>query len=295
MKLTTLAKAEREFWTIVQSNDDDLLAWVAEWCGWFLCDKRYSSYEDGDEVRGALREFGIEPTLAVKLKHSRIVSLAREAAAAADVALAASAFIISSNVEAEFAQWQNPLRAISCIKQLPSHRFKGSVSCDVCGAPNEDEWVPMDAAQQFPSGYTAECWEVLDNTMIARWFAKADVPKPRGSDLKAFRAVLRVTSTVDPTFTAVKIAKELKKQLGGNVDTWRFFFETLGYAGVLKTDRQPGNLQEWTDASDRQGGGGRSEAPPPSCHWRRSMGFDGDVWDELFPQVRLPKALAALK
>ena len=94
-----------------------------------------------------------------------------------------------------------------------------------------------------------------------------------------------------PDETCVKIAKQLKKVFKGHLDAWSYFFEVLGFSGVLSTPVEPGYLQEWTDVSDRNKRSARSETPSPCCHWRRSMGMDGDIFHMLFPKCRLPKSL----
>lgn len=286
----SLRTAEKIFWEIVGSEDAELAEWVAAWSSSYAS-PRYSSYEEGEDVRSALREFGFEPTTTLKLSHSRIVSLGRDAAADADVSAAASVFLLSANPDQ--SQFQNPLRAVSIIKHLPKHRFTGERSCDICGEPKEQEWRPLDAAKRFPSGYTGEDWNILDNLMIVRWFHQADCPEPTANDLTAFRRVLKIVAQAPAEDNSVKIAKQLKKELKGHIDSWRYFFETLGYAGVLKTDAQPGNLQTWTNRSERRYGRGGSEVPTPCCHWRRSMGFAPDVFASLFPQIKLPASLKA--
>lgn len=285
----SLQQAEKVFWEVVASNDPELAEWVTEWRTSYAS-TRFENYDDGEDVRTALREFGYEPTTTIKVSHSRIVSLATTAAKDADVKAAASAFILSASPDPSRSQFQNPLRAISIVRNVPKHRFTGTVSCDVCGEPKEQEWLPLSAASQFPSGYTGEDWMVLDNTMIARWFSQTSCPAPRAKDLMAFRRVIKTIADAPPTATSVKIAAALKKELKGDIDSWRYFFETLGYAGVLRTNVQPGHLQAWTNACARRGAG-RSEVPTPCCHWSRSMGFDSTVFADLFPQIRMPASL----
>ncbi|MCA9175374.1 MAG: hypothetical protein KDB14_12910 [Planctomycetales bacterium] len=286
----SFATAEKIFFDILNSDDPELRAVVEAWCPWYAS-KQYSSYEDGEEVREALREHGFEPTTAVKLSHSRVVALAIEAGSGADVSAAASAFVLSASGGRHW--WQNPLRAVSIIRNLPKHRFEGSESCDICGTAKEEEWLPLDVAQRFPGGFSGEDWQVLDNLMMVRWFRQAQCPPPTSDDLAAFRRVLQVIADAPPTDSSVKVASLLKKQLKGPVDPWRYFLETLGYAGVLKTEAQPGNLQVWTNRCDRKYGQG--EVATPCCHWRRSHGFDANVFAELFPQVKLPANLKAKK
>jgi hypothetical protein len=289
-KPMSFKKAEAIFWAIVDSDDPELAEWVTEWCPWYVAPK-YSSYEDGEEVRAAFREYGLEPTTVVSMSHSRVVSLAMEAARVADVSAAAAAFIIAATPDPANARFQNPLRAVSIIRNLPKHTFAGDTACDVCGAPKQSSWKPLNAASQFPGGYTGEDWEIFDNAMIVRWFNHAAPPTPTAKHLTMFRRVLKTISDAPGTATSVKVAALLKKEHKGHIDPWRYFFETLGYAGVLQTDAQPGNLQCWTNVGDRKQGGGRSEVPTPCRHWRREMGFNAEVFADLFPQIKLPASL----
>lgn len=156
----------------------------------------------------------------------------------------------------------------------------------------KNNWSPVNAAARIPRGYTGEDWELLDNTMVMRWFAQTHCPRVSSKDLTAFRSVLQIIADAPPSATSVQIAATLKKTLRGHIDPWRYFFETLGYSGVLKTSVQPGPLQAWTNAVDRRSAS-RSDVPTPCCHWRRSMGFDAGVFQSLFPKVKLPAAIRA--
>lgn len=290
MSQNQLQDAEYVFWSLIGSNDPELVAAIASWHPCYAAPKYGKFYDKGENVRAQIESLGIDLSISLQLTHTEIVSLATDAAASANPQSAGLAFIRAAQPKNVGAVWQNPLRAISCIKTISAHEIDGDTSCAECGAPRIDEWRPISAAREFSGGYTGECWTVLRNTMVTRWFNQTEPSPPKQSHLKAFRVMLKLIAEADPKATAVKIAHRFKKELGGDVYVWRYFMETLGYAGVLKTDRQPGNLQQWTKFSERRG---RGEAPPPSCHWRRSMGFDPVVFNTLFPRIRLPADLKA--
>lgn len=286
--LMSLQSAEKRFAKIVESEDEDLIELIAEWCPWFAS-RRYGSFDEGEEIRNGLRELGIEPTAGVKLSHSRVISLAVEAALKTDVVAAADAFIMSA--QNGCAHFQNALRSISIIRNLPKHRFDGDFNCMVCGIQKEQEWYPLNAASSFKDGCAGGDSAWLDNLMTVRWFNRSVHSEPSRSEISSFNKVLKIIDGASPKDTSVKIAKVLKNEMGGDIYSWRYFFDTLGFAGVLKTGVHPGNLQAWTNFCDRDFGPARSDVASPCCFWRRSMGFDRDVFASLFQNIKLPRGL----
>lgn len=287
-----LPEIEPAFWKLVETDDPATNKILKAWAPWYV-KKTGAAYKDGDEVRAQLKALGYDPSAEIVMGHDEVVDLSRKTAAKADVAAAASAFLLSASPDPARARYQSPLRAISIIRNTPKHASTGKTSCDICGTPKKSEWSPINAAVRTKRGYTGEDWELLDNAMVTRWFAKTSAPKPKSADVAKFREVIKVFSDAPENATGVKVATALKKEFGGHIDPWRYFVETLGFCGVLKTPFMPGNLQAWTNAQGRRGGPGRSEAPSPSCYWRRKQGFDREVFETLFPEIKLPTSLHA--
>ena len=196
----------------------------------------------------------------------------------------------------ERVRWLIPLRAISNIAQLPRHPYDDhDGECGICGLPSESTWDPIRAAWTMTVGDCGEDRQVLENAMMVRWFNASVPPVTNESDIKLFDQVTRFIADADDRITAYKLAKLVKRQFKGQEETWRLFFETLGFAGVLRTDKQPGHLQQWTDWKDRAPSRAQGDARSPACYWRRELGFDSDVFHELFPECTLPKRLRACR
>jgi hypothetical protein len=150
--------------------------------------------------------------------------------------------------------------------------------------------MPMSAANDLPSGYSGEDFEIFKQTMIARWCNRTATPAITRNDEKAFKRFLKVIAEAPGKATALQVSRVLAKKLGG-FSEWSFHLEALAFAGILKTSKQPGNLQKWTDFNERKKTS--PEVPAPMCHWRRHMGFDAGVFHELFPKIALPNTLRA--
>jgi len=282
-------KAERTFLRIAASDDDELWELVCEWAPSYR--RREDDY--GNEVIARFGDHGIDPGPIVELNHNQIISRGIKAIEEANVQAAAAAFVTGIALDGwERVRWLIPLRAISNTAQLPKHSFRDDdARCKTCGQARESKWDPIQAAWSLTIGDCGEDWEVLNNVMMVRWFNQSDPPSPRKSDIAFFNRVIKFVADADKDITAYKLAKQIKCQYKGEEETWRVFFEALGFAGVLKTDKQPGHLQHWTDLEDRARPKGRGDARSPVCYWRRELGFDPVVFDELFPRCRLPKRL----
>jgi hypothetical protein len=236
-----------------------------------------------------------------------MVTMARDAVRSIDIKAAASIFLYATNPAHQDApRWVNPLRAASMIYQMPKHRFESDYDdddeeaedpddpfsqCLICGSNRKPIWDPIEAANSLPSGYSGDDFLVLEQVMITRWFTQAVLPDVTRKDESAFRQFLKVIAAAPGKATALHISRLLLKEIKGFVE-WSFHFEALGFAGVLSVPKQPGNLQKWTDYRDRKKPL-TTEMPTPTCHWRRHMGFDADVFQSLFPNVTLPAKLCA--
>jgi hypothetical protein len=181
---------------------------------------------------------------------------------------------------------------------MPRHRFQRSgeddeisefEQCVVCGEVRKAVWEPVYAVNNLPSGWCGEDDEVMKNVMIARWFHQTDPPKVTSQDKSAFRRFLKAISDAPQKATALQVSQLILKEIKGLVE-WSFHLEALGFAGVLKTDKQPGNLQQWVNHCDRKKRI-TVEMRTPACHWRRHMGFDPEVFAQLFPDITLPMKL----
>jgi hypothetical protein len=295
----SLPKAEELFHQLSSTDDPDLIRMVSQWQPWY----RYRNDEDGNRLIAQFRKRGINPCLTATISHDRLVSLAIDAAQNADVAGAASAFVCATNPERENAPlWLNPLRAVSVIRNMPKHRFQRSgeddeisefEQCVTCGEVRKAAWEPVYAVSNLPSGWCGEDYEVMKHVMIARWFHQTDPPKVTSQDKSAFRRFLKAISDASKKATALQVSQVLLKEIKGLVE-WSFHLEALGFAGVLKTDKQPGNLQQWVNHCDRKKRI-TVEMRTPACHWRRHMGFDSEVFAQLFPDVTLPAKLRSIQ
>jgi hypothetical protein len=233
------------------------------------------------------------------ISHDRVVSLAIDAARNADVGAAASAFVCATNPQRKDAPlWLNPLRAVSVIHNMPKHRFQRSgqddeiseyEQCMVCGEVRKAVWEPVSAANNLPAGWCGEDDEVMNNVMVARWSQQTELPKVTSQDKSAFRRFLKAVSDAPQKATALQVSQLLLKEIKGLVE-WAFHLEALGFAGVLRTDKQAGNLQQWVNHCDRKKRI-TVEMRTPACHWRRHMGFDSEVFAQLFPGITLPVKL----
>ena len=290
----SLPKAERTFHALISDPRTEVVQLLESWEPSFANGKKPAAIE----AIASFKALKIDPRMRVKVKHNRVVSLAHVAAAEADVAAAATAFIRSTNAPQNGnSMWLNPLRAISIIRQIPKHQFFSEdpdqdsplLDCSLCGETRVTRWCPVKAAWDVRTGWSGDDFEVLNQVMVARWFGQVDPPKATTKDVREFQKVLSIIGDAPAKATSQQISKTLVKQLKGTTE-WSFHLETLGFAGVLKVDRQPGNLQKWVDFCDRK----KSlnvEMRTPACHWRRSMGFDEAVFGELFPNVTLPRKL----
>ena len=287
--MTTLEEAESLYHRVLSNDDPRLSDLVRDWCPW-MCDK------DAEMLH--LKEmalFGVGPNDVIVVAHSKIVSLAIEAVQSATVASAANAFVCSTKHADNSDFWMGPLQSLCVLGKLSKH---GQVDnpCSICGMTETVSWNPIVSAQRdltglfYDEGIGAE---TLSHVTRLRWFNQIAPPIPSDQQRSLFSDAIETIAGCEPSFSAVRTAKELKKRLKGNESSWRYFVEILGFAGVLKTANQPGNLQVWTDVSNRRDKGPRSETPPPACHWKRLMGFDSDVFSGLFPEFKLPKSLVA--
>jgi len=286
-----LYQAEKLFSRLITTSDEKLLTTFEQW-DWSTS-RDDAEFEDVAELVSGLAELGVDVWAETEVSHSRLVSLAVKASAESDLSAAADAFILGADPAIkDHGKWQQPLRALSLIHELPRHKYEGyDGMCCVCGAGESSIWSPIKAAKLLPSGYSGEEYEVLANTMFVRWFQRTERPKLNKKNVTFFNKLVKSINNVPANATAVKTAGLLKKEFGGDVYTWRYFMETLGFAGVLRVDRQPGNLQKWVDLHDRPQPRSKNETPSPACHWRRGMGFDRNVFEQLFPTGRLPFAL----
>lgn len=287
----SLADVEKAFAQLLSPDDREISKAVESWRPWYG-KRKGSAYDEGKELRAQFKALGFDPAAEVAMTHDEVIALSIETAAKADVAAAATTFLLTASPDRARALWQSPLRSVSIIRNTPKHAFKGAPACDICGVPKKSEWSPISAANSARHGYVGEDHELLDHALLARWFSKAEPPKPKAVDLSGFRKAIKIIADAPETATCVKVATAIKKELGGHIDPWRYFFETLGYAGVLKNKVMTGNLQRWTNACDRHGFG-RSEVPAPARHWRRGQGFDREIFESLFPEIKLPAALRA--
>jgi len=290
----SLPKAEKLFVELATTEDADLVRMIGEWEPFY----RHRKREEGNRLIAQFKERGIDACLSAELSHDRVVSMAIDAAEKSDMAAAASAFVYATNpTDENRKRWLNPLRAVSLILRLPRHRFQSDDDeesrydqCGVCGEYRKATWMPMNAANDLPSGYTSEDFQVFKTLMIARWSNQTAPPTVTRKDEMAFRRFLKVIADAPAKATALQVSRELAKKLKGYVE-WSFHLEALAFAGILKTDKQPGNLQQWTNFNERKKTG--HEVPTPMCHWRRRMGFDPDVFELLFPSIKLPAHLRA--
>jgi len=254
---------------------------------------RFGKDVAGDALVAKLRSLGIESCAPLRLPHGELVALARAAAAAVLPAAAAGAFVRACNpADRDNIVWCSPLRSLSILRHLPSHEFEGGddemSQCEICGEYRVGTWWPVSLAQQLPWGFLGEDWEVLSNAMYLRWLARAQLPTPTDADRAAMTGMFEVIADAPPKATANQVARLLKKAFKAMPD-WGQHLEALAFAGVLRTDRHPGNLQQWVAFADRQEV--RRETPPPASFWRRRMGIDPAVSLELFPGVALPSTL----
>ncbi len=287
--MATLEEAESLYHRLLSNDDPRLSNLVRDWRPWMW---------DKDEELNKVREmelFDVDPKEEAVVSHSKTVSLAVEAIKAATLASAANAFICSTVHSDNSNFWMGPLQSVSLVGKISEHQ-QIDHPCTICGLRESVSWSPLHSAQRdlvglfYDEGMGAE---TLSHVMRVRWFNQITPPTPSDRQRKLFADAIDTIATCEPNFSAVRTAKELKKRLKGDESSWRYFVETLGFAGVLKTAIQPGNLQVWTNVSNRIDKGIRSETPPPACHWKRSMGFDSDVFSGLFPEIKLPKSLAA--
>ena len=290
----SLPKAERTFQSLLSDNRPEVVDLLENW------EPSYSLGKTSEAIEAIARfkALDIDPRTRVTVQHNRVVTLARAAAAGADVAAAASAFVRSTNAPQDGnSMWLNPLRSISKIRQMPKHAFSCEeddldsdyLDCSRCGETRKTKWCPVRAAWDVRTGWSGDDFEVLNQVMVARWFSQSDTPEVTDKDVRAFKKVLSVISDAPQKATTNQISKLLRVQIKGSIE-WSFHLETLGFAGVLKVNRQPGNLQQWVDFCDRK----KSlaiEMRTPACHWRRGMGFDEAVFAELFPDIALPRKL----
>ena len=286
-----LQQAERLFLRLVEPDDEDLQSLVDEWEPYY----QHRNNEYGNELIEGFKEYSIDPCLSATAKHSQVISMGIAAASAADVQAAADAFICAIAInDAQRVRWLIPLRAISNTLHLPKHRYiDDDGRCEICGEKQVAKWTPMTAVTCLRYGDCGEDWQVLNNVMMVRWFNQSEPPTPSRTDAALFKAVLKFIADAEPDTRAYKLAKLIKKQFKGQEETWRVFFETLGFAGVLKTDKQPGHLQTWTNMNRRAPPTGQGDARSPMCYWQRSSGFDAAVFKQLFPKFSLPKPLIA--
>jgi hypothetical protein len=284
-------QAEQAFHKIAASMNDHLWELVGEWSPRY----RRRNDEYGNQLIASLEQHGIDPCPMVELNHSRVVSSVAKAIEQSDTVAAAAAFVTSIAIDDwERVRWLIPLRAISNTAKLPKHSFiDDDGSCAVCGQPPKSTWDPIRAARQLTYGDCGEDWEVLNNVMMVRWFNKSISPKPDKVDIKLFNSVLKFIAHADNDITAYKLAKLVRAKFKGQEETWRLFFETLAFAGVLRTEKQPGHLQQWTDLKNRARPLGRGGARSPVCYWRRELGLNAVVFESLFPMCKLPKVLRA--
>jgi hypothetical protein len=295
MSVMSLAKAESLFHQLSSTDDPELIQMVSEWWPSY----RYRKREEGNRLIAQFRKRGINPCLKATISHDRVVSLADDAAHNTDVETAALAFLCATNPERQNAPlWLNPLRAVSVIRNIRKHRFQGDDAddefseydqCVVCGEVRKPVWEPVYAANNLPSGWCGEDYEVINHVMIARWFRQTEPPKVTPKDKSAFRRFLKVVADAPQKATTRQVSQVLLKEINGLVE-WSFHLEALGFAGVLKTERQPGNLQQWVNHCDRKKRI-TVEMRTPACHWRRHGGFDSEVFAQLFPAITLPVKL----
>lgn len=289
----TLQETEQVFHRLAQTDDKNLISLVAAWDP-----EEYGNLDQISDEYGIvpkLKEYGINPRVQATLKHDQIILLGLQAAASANVRAAANAFVCAIAInDPQRVRWLIPLRAISNILHLPKHQYKDDDGrCVICGEETQATWEPMWASFELGSGDCGEDWEVLKNVMMVRWFNASDPPKPQSVDVALFKKALKFIADADNDLGALKLAKLMKRHFKGLEATWRLFFETLGFAGVLKTDKQPGHLQQWTDQALRARPLARGDARSPMCYWKREFGFNATVFEQLFPDYRLPKSLRA--
>lgn len=287
----SLADVENTFRRLVEAVDPETIDAIEEWCPWYG-KRKGPAYDDGEELRTRLKALEFDPAAEIVMSHDEVIALSIATAAEADVGAAANAFLLTASPDRSRAVWQAPLRSVSSIRNTPKHALTGKPNCAICGVEKKAHWSPITAAKYARHGYVGEDYQLLDHALVARWFAQTEPPKPKAADLSNFRRAIKIVSDAPESATCVKVATAIKKEMGGHIDSWRYFFETLGYAGVLSNKVMPGNLQRWTNACDRVGFG-RSEVPAPARHWSRGQGFDREIFETLFPGIKLPAALRA--
>lgn len=287
----TLEEAEATLRRCLTPVAADVSALVDGWRPSF----RFGKEAAGNGLVARLRERGIESCVPLRLPHSELVTLARGAARAVEPRAVAGAFVRACNpADRANIVWCSPLRSLSILRQLPDHGFEGAndevSQCRICGEPRVGRWWPVGLAQELPWGVLGEDWEVLRNAMYLRWLTTVQLPTPAPDDWAAMTRMFEVIAEAPPTSTVNQLAKRLKRAFKGMPD-WGKHLEALAFAGVLRADRHPGNLQRWVRFVDRQEV--RRETPPPASFWRRHMGVDTAVCRELFPELTLPEGLSS--
>lgn len=201
------------------------------------------------------------------------------------------------------AIWRGVLRAYAVCCKLPAHKPELDEDayeppCGICGQPASLEWCPVaDGALLASSGLIGvmdEAVSLLSASMCLEWFHKAAAPVVTKEDWQRVTELFKVIDGVPASTTATQLAKLLKPTIPGGDAERESLVETLGFSGLLVNPLVPGDMQEWTNWSQRPFGKGKNaEMYPPACGWRREIGVDADVFSALFPEARLPRTLAA--
>lgn len=251
-------------------------------------------YDLTPEDLAALEAAGIDLKLRVKVTHDDAVNSARQNVRAVALSDAANAFVVGLNPAN--IRWRAILRAYAITVQVPTHKLQlknDESHCKVCGVPSKERVDPVSNAYFVAAmGTCGDCEELYCAAQTLKWFSIADPPIPTTDDWKRFQQLVDVIAQSPPKSTSHAVAQLCKSVLGGDKYSRSYVMDTLGFTGVLKVAVQRGNLQKWTNWSNRAFGGHKfQEMPPPACQWRRSDGFNEAVVCELFPKVKIPEAL----
>lgn len=246
------------------------------------------------EEAEAIKSQGIQLNCQRQFSHAQAVRLAREAAADTDERAIYNAFFCA--LDDRVLPLRAALRAYSAVRHLPAHRFSPwrdgpSSPCKECGYDRSRTESPLTSAHfVWVQGTQGGDADLVAAAWTLNWFRQQPQRSPGSDERQRLQSLLRIVDSAAPNCTAAQVASKLGSVLGGNKYSRETFLETLGFAGILSVPTLPGFLQKWTPWDRRPQTG---EMLPPADLWKRSDGFDPDVFAQVFPGRRLPRGLRA--
>jgi len=192
--------------------------------------------------------FMFEP---VSLSHNKIVDLVRSSYSKVNLSDVVNGFLASLSTRR--LDLRSALGSYAIARHFPKHRFKGKVTCSICGEIRKRH-KSIDLSRLNFERYKwggVNHWSPVYIAFDLEQFSITDIPGPSGDDIYIMSEIIEKAREQSPESRPSVLEKSLSAVLKSTTEERRILLQILGYCGILQPAGYDGFFDGYVNYHDR--------------------------------------------